>query len=349
MMNTIQSWAGLGLIACLSLGIVGLLPPALSFAQVTLQVYPSDDAYVDVNDPDETFGVSDPTNLKVHHRDTLTEDKRTYLQFFLHDPGAFFITSATLHLYTGGGGTNVLVRAHHMTESPDCWREMTITWNNRPTQVDDPADQQTILSSGWYAWDVTADVIAAQAADSIYTVLMMTETSTTLGCTFSSKEGTHSPYLEIEGYFVLGIGACCLGDECYEMDAYECWQAGGVFAGVGVECDDEPCSMERACCYRVNPWGPWECQLATPTGCSGLGGIWWIGLDSCDDNPCASARPCCSGIDCYMTTYDMCMGAPYYGEWHPEAESCDGSENPCRQYPSATSPRTWGCVKAIYR
>ena len=165
----------------------------------------------------------------------------------------------------------------------------------------------------------------------------------------------------------LQPGACCYPDgRCEFVEPTQC---GGVFLGIGVPCDPNPCPQPGACCIGT------ECVMVLESVCAGQGGT-WIGGDCtpvtcatlgaccigevcsqthqadcqgtylgdgipCDPNPCIiPIGACCIGQDCTVTTQANC-GGTYLGDGIP----CD--PNPCAGTPVKRT--TWGQVKSLFR
>jgi len=166
--------------------------------------------------------------------------------------------------------------------------------------------------------------------------------------------------------FIPTQGACCYPDgRCQFVEPTQC---SGVFLGIGVPCDPNPCPLPGACCFGT------ECVMVLESACVGQGGT-WVGGDCtpvtcaplgaccvgevcsqthqadcqgtyvgdgvpCDPNPCIiPTGACCIGSDCTVTTQAGCDGT-YMGDGIP----CD--PNPCA---TPTKPTTWGKIKGNYR
>jgi hypothetical protein len=140
----------------------------------------------------------------------------------------------------------------------------------------------------------------------------------------------------------IPTGACCVGEDCYEVSEMDCAVMGGEFLGVGTDCGPpNPCEEPRgACCVGEECYAP-----VTLAECEAMMGEYLgDGTDCGPPNPCEYERfVCCICEDCFIYTEDECMNAG--GEWHPEWDTCD--PNPCT--PSPTDNASWGTIKSIYR
>ncbi|MBK8913409.1 MAG: proprotein convertase P-domain-containing protein [Phycisphaerales bacterium] len=97
--------------------------------------------------------------------------------------------------------------------------------------------------------------------------------------------------------------ACCFGDgSCQDLLASECITAGGRSAGIGSDCDPNPCPEPEACCF---PDG--SCTDIAPAFCAGIA----QGLGSnCDPNPCPQPEACCFGdTSCTVVLATACATA----------------------------------------
>ena len=94
----------------------------------------------------------------------------------------------------------------------------------------------------------------------------------------NATNGTTTPTLAI-----LSTGACCVDGVCTQTNP-SC--TGGVFRGVGVPCDPNPCGSDygQCCISRHN------CQITTFMDCNSQGGI-FTGRDSCHPSGSACRNP----------------------------------------------------------
>ena len=122
-------------------------------SNVTLQP-PSQDAYVDSDQPTKTYGTIDPNNLIVGEYNSATDRYlRSIITFVLSSiPSVATITLATLSLYyyskdAGASWSNTL-NALRITAT---WNENTVTWNNQPS-VGSTMGSTTCTNSTSYGW-----------------------------------------------------------------------------------------------------------------------------------------------------------------------------------------------------
>jgi hypothetical protein len=137
-------------------------------------------------------------------------------------------------------------------------------------------------------------------------------------------------------------GACCVGEDCYEVTREECAGMQGEYLGDGTDCGPpNPCAPPRgACCVGEECYAP-----VTEDECIAMQGEYLgDGTDCGPPNPCEYERfVCCVCEDCYIATQEECDGLG--GEFHPEWDTCE--PNPCPASP--TDNTSWGTIKSIYR
>ncbi len=201
------------LVAAASLPHNSFLP---AVAQRTLEIFPSDDAYIvyDVNDPDDKQGFRSLNTgslkfLKVWYAWNVTHAEKNefvsfaYLKFDLSQISADKVASAKLRLYAQNitlTGASRLVDVHVASPSP--WDESTLTYLNRPLFPNDPAASTSVRDLGWYEWNLADPV--KQGAGSSLTVAVLLRTlfiHNEEQVVFSSKEAVDSslrPELLIE-------------------------------------------------------------------------------------------------------------------------------------------------------
>ena len=168
-----------------------------------LQIYPSDDAYVNDAFPGTNYGAALGLYVGDQNSNNPIQICRTYLKFDLADiPEGAAITSAKIYLYVvaEGPSPDIIVGVHPLAN--DGWSEVWITWNNAPTGFSPtPSDQHTITWH-WDSWVVTSDVQSTWAGDGIFSAVMKDATEGTdhNWALWVSKEGdpTMRPYLEVE-------------------------------------------------------------------------------------------------------------------------------------------------------
>lgn len=115
-----------------------------------------------------------------------------------------------------------------------------------------------------------------------------------------------------------GVGACCFENDCVMTDAYSCVASGREFAGAGTSCLDDPCdSGIGACCLGE------DCLDLSPEECSAMGGTWLGAGTSCDTDPCIIGA-CCIGNDCLILTQLECQALQ--GQFVASADCIGGCE-----------------------
>ena len=184
------------LVISLVLGIMFTSLP-VAHAAIEVELYPTDDAYVDYYAPDDNYGASEELIVAREAPDIETS---CYLKFDLSGiPVLATITSAEFELCTtiqapSSNGPTVRVDVH---SSPDnTWSEGDITWDNAPdfstTATDDQLVEQT---NHFYSWSVTDDAQAALNARRLTLVLRVPGGI----AYFYSKEGTveYKPKLRV--------------------------------------------------------------------------------------------------------------------------------------------------------
>ncbi len=97
-----------------------------------------------------------------------------------------------------------------------------------------------------------------------------------------------------------GVGACCAGPGCIEIDAYSCITAGREFKGAGSDCDTDPCAFGAGACCLAG-----TCEIASPEVCGASGGQ-FLGFGSiCGTDPCTLGA-CCLPGDCAAAARHEC-------------------------------------------
>ncbi|MCH8823220.1 MAG: hypothetical protein IH984_06885 [Planctomycetes bacterium] len=98
-----------------------------------------------------------------------------------------------------------------------------------------------------------------------------------------------------------GVGACCFETNCNMADAFSCITSGREFAGAGTTCLDDPCdSGIGACCFGE------DCLDLAPEECAAKGGTWLGAGTNCSTEPC-NIGACCIGDDCFILTQLECQ------------------------------------------
>lgn len=166
----------------------------------TLQLSPTNDAYVDSEEPDSVHN-----NNSLNAGYSAGEITRSYLKFDLSSiPAGQSIVSAQLRLCPNFlSFEDPSIGAYYLEN--DSWSQSSLTWNNAPTNFSIlPTDTQVVGMVDEVFWTVTGDVSYVYGDDDIYSVVMKLphEVATTpLKAGFWSTESTITdiqPYLKIE-------------------------------------------------------------------------------------------------------------------------------------------------------
>ncbi|KPK76111.1 MAG: hypothetical protein AMJ79_08185 [Phycisphaerae bacterium SM23_30] len=151
--------------------------PVGSLATV-VQIYPSDDTYVDEFNPSGNYGGAVVLNVGIKDITGPAARCRTYLLFDLSAiPSDATINSAELVMevtsYTNPSPPSQ-VAVHHVDDHS--WDEMSLTWSMPPNVPaifhPTPADTTQIWGAGVYSWTVTNGVIAAHGTDGRYSAVV---------------------------------------------------------------------------------------------------------------------------------------------------------------------------------
>lgn len=206
---------GLALIALVVLSLVPSVAfHAVSAATTTVQINPTDDAYVKDTTPDTNYGSDGSLYVGTYYKDNANE--RAYLKFDLSSiPDNAVIISATLHAYTYYGAYSQDVTISAYSVSNDSWTEDSITWNNRP-EIGDLLDKDMVPNSNkktnpvkhWSVWNVTDFVKAELSGDKVVSFVLISdvEGEITESIGYNSKESSYGnyPYLEVVYYVPEG-------------------------------------------------------------------------------------------------------------------------------------------------
>jgi hypothetical protein len=184
-----------------------------------VNIWPSDDACVDSNYPDDNYGFD---RLYVGYRDADQGLRRSYLKFDLSlVPSGRKIVSARLRLPATHDITAIApeVGAHYLQD--DTWDESTITWNNAPTGFEPGASDTNTVVTGDNYWDLTADVYDAYRGDGVFGVVMkLVDEASYTGAEFCSRQCVVSPGLEVE-YIVEYSGGSGTAEHPYRIATAE--------------------------------------------------------------------------------------------------------------------------------
>lgn len=173
----------------------------VSAATTTIQIEPTDDAYVYQKYPDSNYGSYYSLYVGTYNG----AKERAYLKFDLSNlPENAVIVSATLHAYTYKGASSTPVNISVYAVSDDSWTEGSITWNTKP-QEGALLDKDLIDTAGnhWSVWDVTDFVTQEFNGDKIVSFVLISDAEGSIpeSIGYTSKDDTkypdHHPYLKI--------------------------------------------------------------------------------------------------------------------------------------------------------
>jgi acid phosphatase type 7 len=175
--------------AATALTALALAAPMLAFlggpeaSAATLAFNPDADAKVQQANPTTNYGTS-PT-LKVDGgTDPVIE---SYLKFTVSGASTA-VTSATLKVFTSTSTSN----GPAVYGASNSWTETGVNYNTRPTRTTAKGDDKgAVPASAWVSFDVTPIV----TGNGTYTFDLFTDS--TDGMTFSSREGTSKPELDV--------------------------------------------------------------------------------------------------------------------------------------------------------
>ncbi|WP_246112290.1 CBM96 family carbohydrate-binding protein [Thermococcus aciditolerans] len=181
---------------------------AVSAAVMTIQINPTDDAYVKDTAPDSNYGSYGSLYVGTYYMDNA--DERAYLKFDLSGiPDNAVIVSAVLRAYTYSGAHSTPVNISAYAVSDDSWTEDSITWNTKPS-AGELLDKDLVDTDGyhWSVWNVTDFVKAEFSGDKVASFVLISdvEGKVTESISYNSKEskyGNH-PYLEVVYYVPEG-------------------------------------------------------------------------------------------------------------------------------------------------
>lgn len=170
-------------------------------AQTSVQLSPTDDAYVKDTAPDTNYGSWGSLYVGTYSGDGANE--RAYLKFDLSSlPDNAVIVSAKLYAYTYLGASSDPVNISAYVVSDDSWDENTITWNNKPPEGQ-WLDRDLVDTDGkhWSEWDVTIFVQEEFEGDKVVSFVLISDAEgvETESISYNSKESSYGnhPYLEI--------------------------------------------------------------------------------------------------------------------------------------------------------
>jgi len=153
----------------------------------TAKIYPTDDAYIEKENPNTNFGSA--LSLRVGDEPSHGTD-RSYLKFDLSSLNGKTISSAKLSIFaTPSEGTAKLYSV-----SNNNWNEETLTWNNKPTESNF-IESKIVSNSGRYEFNVLSYI---QTSQNSFAIIEDGENDLIM---FASKEynddNVNSPYVEV--------------------------------------------------------------------------------------------------------------------------------------------------------
>jgi len=161
-------------------------------------LFPIRDSYVDSDESDHNFG--EQGRLQVYYYKWLfipLKQRFTYLMFNLSGiPAGVNLVSADLLLFAESAQAAFNIGVHYCSD--DSWEETGITWNNKPSWSEQPADIESVNSSNsWFSWNIKSDFEKVlQSNDTLLTVLLRPEETgdKDLTAVFFSSEAEPTEY-----------------------------------------------------------------------------------------------------------------------------------------------------------
>ncbi len=191
----------------------------------TMKIYPTDDAYVEKENPNSNYGSE--TTLRVGHELSHGTD-RSYLKFDLSSLNGKTITSAKLSIFAMPEQGEI---AKLNFVSNNNWNEESINWNNKPSETN-LVESKIITSSGRYEFNILFYVQTSQVS------FVLIEDGENDLIMFASKEynpdNINSPYLEVvyDGASICATNADSDGDGKINMSELlnyiSGWKSGSV-------------------------------------------------------------------------------------------------------------------------
>ncbi|MGZ6315969.1 MAG: alkaline phosphatase family protein [Anaerolineales bacterium] len=143
---------GMLLSALLIAGSLGAIPPTIASAASNLAFRPVADAYVSANKPGVNYGKSSSLRADAF------PSAQSYLRFNVKALGSSHVQGAWLRMYSRSSSSSGLrVR----TVPTNAWRELSVTFKNRPSLGILVAGSRAVSSGEWVVINVTSRVRAA--------------------------------------------------------------------------------------------------------------------------------------------------------------------------------------------
>lgn len=230
--------------------------------------------------------------------------------------------------------------------------------NGGGVSMNSPCDPSVAMGFDYYTnspWSITIGAQTFALNVGAPSFFGFTSGSQLQSVTFTSIIGGDRLILDnlccIAGKVGPALGACCHLQQgvtvCSFVTHEECDALGGIFQGVGVPCDPNPCPIPGvgACCHQ-DATGVLVCSVVSVNECAALGGTYYGDGTSCAGivcNPNAFGACCYENtagvITCSIVTAQECtfVNGTYFGD----NTVCD--PNPCPVVPGNCEPVAGDC------
>lgn len=160
-----------------------------------IDIYPSDDSYVDANAPDTNYGTE--TDLFIQ---AVSYSKYIFLKFSLSAiPSGSTINSAILYLYMYYAEGTVIGNTYLCDTD---WAEGTIKWSNKPSGTGGDLKTWTFNSTGWKnSGNVFATIVSdwnSGAINNYGLVISTTTAGNPISKAYSKDNATNKPYMKVD-------------------------------------------------------------------------------------------------------------------------------------------------------
>ncbi|MFL5805314.1 MAG: DNRLRE domain-containing protein [Roseiflexaceae bacterium] len=181
---------------CLTAIALAVVLPRGSSAATAVTLGTAADSYVEGGSATTNFGGD--AELEIKDSSDIGNDRHAFLKFDLRGVSSASVGSAVLKLYVTQLPNGTPAPAKLFAVNADSWTESAIIWNNQPAQGA-LLGSQSLATTGWVNFDITAFVNAQLAGDKLVTVELLDDTLARLMIRFSSREGTNPPALVLDG------------------------------------------------------------------------------------------------------------------------------------------------------
>ncbi len=181
---------------CLAAITLSMAMPRGSSAATAVTLGAVADSFVEGGSATENFGGDD--ELEIKDSSGIDNDRHALLRFDLRGVSSASVGSAVLQLYVTQLPNGAPAPAKLLAVDVDTWSETAITWNNQPAQGA-LLGSQSVATTGWVSFDITAFVNAQLAGDKLVTVKLVDDTLARRMIRFSSREGKNPPSLVLNG------------------------------------------------------------------------------------------------------------------------------------------------------